>query len=90
MQMRRIQWDFDAWNEYLYWQREDRKILRKINQLIKDISRDPFDGIGKPEPLKENLSGFWSRRINDEHRLIYIVEEATVIIISCKGHYEYN
>ena len=90
MQMRRIQRDFDAWNEYLYWQREDRKILRKINQLIKDISRDPFDGIGKPEPLKENLSGFWSRRINDEHRLIYIVEEATVIIISCKGHYEYN
>ncbi len=90
MQMRRIQWDFDAWKEYLYWQREDRKILRKINQLIKDISRDPFDGIGKPEPLKENLSGFWSRRINDEHRLIYIVEETTVIIISCKGHYEYN
>ena len=88
MRIRIIQWDYDAWEEYIYWQKEDRKILRRINELIRDIRRDPFDGIGKPEPLKENLSGFWSRRIDDRHRLIYAVEEAAVIIISCRGHYE--
>ncbi len=82
-----IQWDFDAWEEYLYWQAKDRKTLKRINQIIKDISRNPFDGIGKPEPLKGNLAGFWSRRINDEHRLVYVVENDKVLIISCKGHY---
>ena len=87
MQLKAIHWDFEAWEEYLYWQTQDKKTLKRINQLIKDIKRNPFDGIGKPEPLKENLSGFWSRRIDDEHRIVYAVEEESVIIISCKGHY---
>lgn len=82
-----IQWDFDAWEDYLYWQTQDKKMLKRINQLLKDISRSPFEGIGKPEPLKENLTGFWSRRINEEHRLVYAVEGNTVLIISCRSHY---
>lgn len=66
----------------------DKKMLRRINQIVKDICRSPFDGIGKPEPLRGNLSGMWSRRIDEEHRLVYIVEDDTVLIFSCKGHYE--
>ena len=88
MQLRRIQWDFDAWEEYCDWQRVNKAALKKINQLIRDILRDPFDGLGKPEPLKEDLSGFWSRRIDDEHRIVYAVERETVVIISCRGHYD--
>ena len=65
-----------AWDEYMYWQQTDKQILKKINQLIRDIKREPFDGIGKPEPLKYELSGFWSRRISDEHRLVYEVSES--------------
>lgn len=84
----RIQWDFDAWEDYLYWQTQDKKTLKRINQLIKDIARNPFEGIGKPEPLKENLTGFWSRRIDDAHRLVYAVEENAVLIIACRGHYK--
>lgn len=87
MAAKTIQWDLDAWEDYLYWQQHDKKNLKRINQLIKEISRNPFEGIGKPEPLKENLSGLWSRRIDEEHRLVYIVEENNVIIFSCKGHY---
>lgn len=87
MQLKMIQWDFEAWEEYLYWQMQDKKMLKRINQLIKDIQRNPFEGIGKPEPLKGNLTGFWSRRIDEEHRIVYAVEKETVIIISCKGHY---
>ena len=83
-----IQWDIDAWNDYIYWQTQDRKTLKRINLLIKDISRDPFQGIGKPEPLKGSLTGFWSRRIDEEHRLVYAVEEKVIILISCRGHYE--
>ena len=83
-----IQWDIDAWNDYVYWQTQDRKTLKRINLLIKDISRSPFEGLGKPEPLKENLTGFWSRRIDEENRLVYIVEEKVIILISCRGHYE--
>ncbi len=83
-----IQWDFDAWEDYLYWQKQDKKILKRINQIVKDISRNPFDGIGKPEPLKENLAGLWSRRIDEEHRLVYSIEGNTVLIFSCRGHYE--
>ena len=83
-----IQWDIDAWNDYVYWQTQDRKTLKRINLLIKDISRDPFQGIGKPEPLKGSLTGFWSRRIDEEHRLVYAVEEKVIILISCRGHYE--
>lgn len=86
--MRRLQWDFDAWEDYISWQTHNKKILKRINQLIKDIGRNPFEGIGKPEPLKGNLSGFWSRRIDEEHRLVYVVEDNAILIISCKGHYE--
>ena len=88
MTTKRIQWDFDAWNDYLYWQQHDKQILKRINQLIKDISRSPFEGVGKPEPLKGNLSGLWSRRIDEKHRLVYLVEENAVLIFSCKGQYD--
>ena len=83
-----IQWAVDAWEDYLYWQTQYKKILKRINQLVKDISRNPFEGIGKPEPLKENLAGFWSRRIDEEHRLVYMVEDDKVLIFSCRGHYD--
>ncbi len=88
MEKKRIQWDLDAWEDYLFWQSNDKKILKRLNQLIRDISRDPFDGIGKPEPLKGKLAGFWSRRIDEEHRIVYAVEEQIVLIFSCRGHYE--
>lgn len=84
-----VQWDFDAWEDYLYWQNHDKKNLKRINNIIKDIIRNPFDGIGKPEPLKNNLSGLWSRRIDDEHRIVYIVENDVIIIFSCRGRYDY-
>ncbi|WP_276874260.1 Txe/YoeB family addiction module toxin [Dialister micraerophilus] len=84
---RSLQWDIDAWKNYLFWQKEDKSILKRINQLIKEILRHPFIGTGKPEPLKGNLKGLWSRRINHEHRLVYIVEETVIIIVDCKGHY---
>lgn len=87
MARRRIEWDLDAWEDYVYWQSADKKNLRRINQLLKDIVRSPFEGIGKPEPLKGNLTGFWSRRIDDEHRLIYVVEEESIVVIACRGHY---
>ena len=84
---RDIKWDFDAWKDYLSWQNQDKNTLKRINELIKDTTRNPFDGIGKPEALKGNLSGFYSRRINSEHRLVYAVDETTIYIIACKGHY---
>jgi len=77
----------EAWEEYLYWQSRDKKIVKKINTLIKDIKREPFEGLGKPEPLKHQLSGYWSRRINEEHRLVYEVFEESIILISCRYHY---
>jgi toxin YoeB len=77
-----------AWDDYLWFQMHDKQLLKKINELLKDTLRSPFDGIGKPEPLKRNLSGYWSRRINDEHRLVYKVTADFLIIASCKGHYE--
>lgn len=76
-----------AWEDYLYWQETDRKILRRINVLIKEIARSPFEGIGDPEPLKHNWSGFWSRRINKEHRLVYAVEGESLLIAQCRYHY---
>ena len=76
-----------AWEEYMYWQQTDKQILKKIYQLIRDIKREPFDGIGKPEPLKYELSGFWSRRISDEHRLVYEVSESYIAIVSRRFHY---
>ncbi|HVX00226.1 MAG TPA: Txe/YoeB family addiction module toxin [Candidatus Babeliaceae bacterium] len=77
----------DAWEDYLYWQQIDKSTLKKINGLIKEICRTPFEGTGKPEALKENLSGFWSRRINLEHRLVYRVENDSIIILQCRYHY---
>lgn len=76
-----------AWEDYLYWQKTDKKIVNRINQLIKDITRDPFNGIGKPEPLKHALSGFWSRRINDEHRIVYKVDDDSLLIAQLRYHY---
>ena len=77
-----------AWDEYLYWQTQDKKTLKRINQILRDISRNGFDGIGKPEPLKGDLSGCWSRRIDDTNRLVYCVSENQIKIIQCKGHYK--
>jgi toxin YoeB len=76
-----------GWEDYLYWQTADRSVLKRINQLIRDIQRDPFSGIGKPEPLKHHLSGFWSRRIDDRHRLVYAMEGDTLLIAQCRDHY---
>ena len=77
----------EAWVEYLYWQVKDKKILKKINSLIKETKREPFHGLGKPEPLKHALAGYWSRRINQEHRLVYEVFEESVLVVSCRYHY---
>ena len=77
-----------AWEDYIYWQSQDCKTLRRINILINAAAREPFEGIGKPELLLGNLSGFWSRRIDDTHRLIYAVEDTQVVIIACRGHYD--
>ena len=76
-----------AWKDYLYWQAHDKKLLKRINQLIKEIMREPFSGIGDPEPLKYDLTGFWSRRINQEHRLVYSYSKKQLIIIQCRYHY---
>jgi len=84
----RILFEDAAWNEYLYWQTQDKKTLKRINALLKDIGRNTFDGIGKPEPLKEDLSRFWSRRIDDKNRLIYCEKDGIIYIVSCFGHYD--
>lgn len=81
-------WSDKAWDDYLYWQTQDKKILKRVNQLVKDIERNNYEGIGKPEALKGNLSGFWSRRIDDANRLIYRINGEFIDILSCKGHYE--
>lgn len=77
----------NAWEDYLWWQQNDRQLLKRLNLLIKDIERDPFSGIGKPEALKHDLQGFWSRRISDEHRIVYQVDSDTIYIAQCRGHY---
>jgi len=82
-----LSWDKDSWEDYIYWQQTDKAVLRRINELIKECLRTPFEGKGKPEPLKENLSGYWSRRITDEHRLVYRVEADRLHIIQCRYHY---
>ena len=76
-----------AWEDYLYWQKTDKKLLERINALVKDISRSPFAGIGKPEPLKNALSGYWSRRINDEHRIVYKIADGSMLIALLRYHY---
>jgi toxin YoeB len=77
-----------AWDDYLYWQQTDKQTLKRINLLIRDILRDPFDGIGKPEPLKHDLAGFWSRRITDEHRIVYRLADSDLLIAQCRYHYD--
>ena len=76
-----------AWEEYLHWQKTDRKVVQRINALIRDVQRTPFEGIGKPEPLKHALSGYWSRRINDEHRLVHKVEGDAILVAQLRYHY---
>jgi len=76
-----------AWEDYLYWQQTDKSILKKINTLIKEIERMPYEGQGKPEPLKHNLAGWWSRRLNLEHRLVYRVDDESIIVLQCRYHY---
>jgi toxin YoeB len=85
---KRIVWTAEAWASYVYWQAEDRKTLRRINLLIEDTLRNPFSGIGKPEALRANLSGFWSKRIDDTNRLVYRVERDDLAIVSCRYHYD--
>lgn len=87
MPSRNLQWDADAWEDYLDWQTRNKAVAKRINELTTDMLRHPFEGKGKPEGLKNKLSGFWSRRITDEHRLVYAVENDVIIIISCKNHY---
>jgi toxin YoeB len=84
---RLLAWTDDAWSDYVYWQGQDKKTLKRINKLITDTKRSAFDGIGKPEPLKENLSGFWSRRIDETNRLVYAVNDSHITVISCRYHY---
>jgi toxin YoeB len=86
--MMRITFSKNSWEDYVSWQQEDKKILKRINQLIADIQRTPFQGLGNPKPLKFDLSGFWSRRIDREHRLVYQVFDQEVLIYSCKYHYD--
>lgn len=80
-------WAEKAWEDYLYWQQTDKKTLKRINTLIKDIKRNAFEGLGDPEPLKHNWSGYWSRRIDRQHRLVYKVTDETIIVVQCRYHY---
>ncbi|OUR60052.1 addiction module protein [Colwellia sp. 39_35_sub15_T18] len=84
---RLLAWTDDAWADYVYWQGQDKKTLKRINKLITDTKRSPFEGIGKPEALKENLSGFWSRRVDESNRLVYVVNDSHITVISCRYHY---
>lgn len=85
--LKTIEWTATGWEQYVYWQTQDRKTLSRINKLIDAILRNPFEGIGKPEPLKENLAGYWSRRIDDSNRLVYAIQNEKVTIIACRYHY---
>ncbi len=84
----RLLWEDRAWDDYLYWQAQDKKVLKRINALLADIKREPFAGIGKPEPLKHGLSGWWSRRIDETNRIVYFERDGIIYVISCRGHYE--
>lgn len=86
--MNKITFTNDAWDDYLYWQAKDKNTLKRINQILKDIDRNPFNGIAKPEPLKNNLSGLWSRRIDYTNRIVYRINNNQIEIIQCKGHYK--
>jgi toxin YoeB len=84
---RLLAWTDDAWADYLYWQGQNKKTLKRINTLITDTKCSPFEGIGKPEPLKETLSGFWSRRVDESNRLVYAVNDSRITVVSCRYHY---
>lgn len=88
MSNRKLAWTDEAWKDYIYWQSQDKKTPKRINKLIKETKNILFEGIGKPEPLRENLSGFWSRRIDDTNRLVYAVDDNYLTIISCRYHYQ--
>ena len=83
----KLVWEERAWGDYLYWQMQDRRTLKRINDLLKDVQRNAYEGIGKPEPLRENLSGCWSRRIDETNRLVYRIEDGSLYILACRGHY---
>lgn len=83
----RLLWEDRAWEDYLYWQTQDKKVLKRVNMLIKDIRRSTFEGIGKPEPLRNTLSGWWSRRIDEINRIVYYEQDGIIYIVSCRGHY---
>ena len=83
----KLEWTEIAWNQYVFWQGQDKKTLKRINRLIKETMRAPFEGIGNPEPLKENLTGYWSRRIDDTNRLIYYADDERITIVACRYHY---
>lgn len=85
--MRNVTFTVNAWEDYIFWQNQDKKTLKRINELIKSAQRTPFEGIGKPEPLKESLAGLWSRRIDDTNRLVYEVSDRNIAVISCRYHY---
>lgn len=82
-----LAWTKEGWEDYLYWQTHNKQLIKRINSLIKEVLRTPFEGVGKPEPLKHELSGAWSRRIDQEHRLVYIVNNESIIIVQCRYHY---
>ena len=82
-----LSWAEKAWDDYLYWQATDKKRLKRINALIKDVERQPFDGLGNPEPLRHNWTGYWSRRIDREHRLVYKITKKTIVVVQCRYHY---
>ena len=84
----RLLWEDRAWEDYLYWQMQDKRTLKRINLLINDMKRTPFEGIGKPEPLRGSLSGYWSRRIDETNRIVYFWKDNGIYVISCRGHYE--
>jgi len=84
---RKLAWTDEAWESYVFWQSQDKKPLKRINRLIQEVMRQPFEGIGKPEPLRENLAGFWSRRIDDTNRLVYAVDDEWITVVSCRYHY---
>jgi toxin YoeB len=84
---RRLAFDQDGWDDYTYWQGQDRKTLKRLNLLLRDILRDPFEGIGKPEPLKHVLSGAWSRRIDDTNRVVYLVTDTHIVVLQARDHY---
>ena len=86
--MRRISFSPQAWEDYPYWLRADKKLAKRLTALLRDIQRDPFDGIGKPEPLKGPLAGYWSRRLTGEHRVVYRAEGDTLLVEACRGHYD--